>query len=353
MGIGLFIVAMGITSCNKKEMQLLPENLPGKYENGILLVNEGWFGHEEGSVNFYRYGRDTIEQMVYRKENPGKELGTTTQFGAVYNGKLYLVSKQGPLVVTDSKTLIETGRIASLPADGRAFVGLSSTLGLISTADGIYRLHLSPLSVGTKLTGISGEVGVMKKHGNHIYLLSQSEGLVILNQSDFSIAKKIPGINQGLSTTPDGHVWVAGGASLVRINSTSLDTTKVTLPFTLGNPWFAWNVGTVTTSSTENAVFIGRTNSWGAGGNRIYKYVVGNSASLQNPFATLPANKEFYGAGIGYRSTGNEVVVTAVQSGYGDNYAINHLYFYDAANATLKKTVNYGHFYFPALLIFN
>lgn len=325
----------------------------GKYENGILLVNEGWFGHENGNVNFYRYGSDTIEQMVYHKENPGKELGVTTQFGAVFNGKLYLVSKQGPFVVTDAKSLKETARIDPLPADGRAFVGLDNSLGLISTSDGIYKLNLSPVSVGTKIPGITGETGNMRKEGDHIYILSQTEGAVILKQSDFSIVKKIPGMDQGLSKTADGNIWVAGGSKLYKINPTSLDTNSITLPFTLGNPWFAWNVGTVTTSTTENAVFIARTMPWGAGGNKIYKYIPGNAASLQTPFATIPAGKEFYGAGVGYNSLKNELVVTAIQSGYGQNYSFNSLYFYDASNGSLKKTVSYTHFYFPALMIFN
>jgi len=325
----------------------------GKYENGIILVNEGWFGHDNGNVNFYRYGRDTIEQMIYHKENPGKDLGTTTQYGAVHNGKLYLISKQGPLVVTDSRSLVETGRITTMPANGRAFLGLDNTNGLISTSNGIYPLNLTTLAVGAKIAGITGETGTMRKEGSYLFVLNQSLGLVILNLSDYSIVKKIAGMNQGLSKTADGSLWVAGGNALVKVNTTTLDTNKITMPFSLGNPWFAWNVGTVTTSTTENAVFIAKTQPWGAGGNQVYKYVVGNSASLQTPFATIAAGKEFYGAGVGYNAASNELVVTAIQSGYGDNYKYNSLYFYDAANASLKKTVTYEYFYFPALMIFN
>jgi hypothetical protein len=352
-GLLLLLTITAFVACNKDEYRQPEPLITGKYENGIILVNEGWFGHDNGNVNFYRYGQDTIEQMVYHKENPGKELGVTTQYGAVWNGKLYLVSKQGPFVVTDAKSLVETGRIASLPANGRAFLGLDNNNGLISTASGIYPLNLSTLTLGTKLTSVTGETGGMRKEGAYIFVINQSQGLIILNASDYSVVKKIAGMNQGLSKTPDGSLWVAGGSSLVKINTTTLDTNKITLPFTLGNPWVAWNVGTVTTSSTENAVFIGRTNSWGAGGNQLYKYVVGNSASLATLFATIPAGKEFYGAGVGYNAGSNELVVTAVQSGYGQNYQYNSLYFYDAANATLKKTITYQYFYFPALMIFN
>lgn len=323
----------------------------GKYEDGIILVNEGWFGHDNGNVNFYRYGQDTIGQMVYHKENPGKELGVTTQYGAVFNGKLYLVSKQGPFVVTDAQSLVETGRINSLPANGRAFVGLDNTNGLLSTANGIYPLNLTSLTLGTKIAGINGETGTMRKEGNYLFVFSQNAGLLVLQLSDYSIVKTFAGLNQGLSKTPDGSLWAAGGNSLVKINTTTLDTNRITLPFSLGNPWFAWNVGTVTTSTTENAVFIAKTMSWGAGGNQVYKYITGNSASLATPLFTLPTGKEFYGASIGYRAATNQLVVTAVQSGYGQNYQYNSLYFHNAATGSLQKTVSYEYFYFPALMI--
>lgn len=323
----------------------------GQYENGLYIVNEGWFGHDKGSVNFYRYGQDTIEPMVYHKENPGKELGTTTQFGAVYNGKLYLLSKQGPLVITDAKTMKETGRIENLPADARAFVGIDNNTGLISTANGIYPLNLTTLAIGTKIAGINGETGTMRKQGNYLFVLNQSAGLIALQLSDYSIVKTIAGMNQGLSLTADGSLWVAGGAHLVKVNTATLDTNRIVLPFTLGNPWFAWNVGTVTTSSTENAVFIAKTQPWGAGGNQVYKYVAGNAASLAAPLFTLPTGKEFYGAGVAYRAATNELIVTAVQSGYGQNYQYNSLYFHNAASGQLNKTVSYEYFYFPALMI--
>ena len=357
-GMVALAVVVSIASCSKKDQLVSAPSegkallTPGKYEDGIILINEGWFGHDNGNVNFYKYGRDTIEQMVYQLENPGNQLGVTTQSGAVWDGKLYIMAKQGPLVVTDSKTLVETGRIATLPADGRAFLGLTSTTGLISTLDGVYNLNLSPLSVGSKLSGISGETGTMRKEGNYIFILSHSEGLIILNATTKAIVKKIAGLQQGLCKTSDGSLWIAGGSTLARLNVTTLDTTRITMPFSLGNPWFAWNEGTVTCSTIDTAVYLARTNSWGAGGNRLYKYIPGNLASLSTPLATLPANQEFYGAGVRYDPSQHNLVVTAVQSGYGQNYKYNKLYFY-STNGSLTKTISYEYFYFPALPVFN
>ena len=74
-----------------------------------------------------------------------------------------------------------------------------------------------------------------------------------------------------------------------------------------------------TCSTIDTAVYLARTNSWGAGGNRLYKYIPGNLASLSTPLATLPANQEFYGAGVRYDPSQLNLLVIAVQSGCGQN----------------------------------
>ena len=83
------------------------------------------------------------------------------------------------------------------------------------------------------------------------------------------------------------------------------------------------------------------------------RYVVGDSASLQSPFINLPTGQEFYGSTPRYDASTNELVATGVQSGFGDNFSFNSLYFFDAGTGTLKKTIKYQNFYFPALVVFN
>ena len=324
----------------------------GKYENGFFIINEGWFGHDNGSLNFYHYGADTITQMVYQKENAGKQLGTTTDFGAVYNGKLYIVSKSGPLVIADAVSLKETGRIESLPAEGHAFLGLDNTKGLISTADGIYPIDLQSLTVGSRVAGIDGNVGSLIKQGDYVFALTQDKGTVVLKQSDYSVVKTIAGMTEGFAKTTDNMIWMAGGTSVVKIDPASLDTASVVLPFTAGNTWFAWTAGTLTASSTENAVFLVKSGEW-TGGSEVYKYIPGNSSSLDAPFITLPTGKEFYGAAIRYDASANTIVGLGIQSGWGDNSQYNSLYFYNAASGSLEKTVSYTYYYFPAQVVFH
>ena len=49
------------------------------YKGGFFVINEGWFGHEMGSVDYFA-DANTRTEAVYSAANPGKELGNTTEF---------------------------------------------------------------------------------------------------------------------------------------------------------------------------------------------------------------------------------------------------------------------------------
>lgn len=331
----------------------------GAYANGFYLINEGWYGHGTGEVNFYDYTAGTLSDSVFGVANPGHNLNpatSTLEFGTIFNGKVYLVSKVGgPLVVCDEGTMVESARIAATSSnDWRAFVGLDATHGLVSSSSGIYPLALPGLTVGTKLSGssISGEVGDMIVSGNNIYTLSASAGCVILNATTKAIVKTIAGMVVGFAKTTDGAVWCAGGTTLTRIDPTTLATTTVTLPFTAFSSWAAWHPGSIAASTTQNAIFIVNNGTW-TGGTTIYKYVVGNPSSLSAPFITVASGKETYGAGIGYDHNNDHLVVTTVQSGGLNNYSVNDLVIYNATSGTQLSDLAYSGFWFPAVPVFH
>ncbi|RBL93833.1 DUF5074 domain-containing protein [Chitinophaga flava] len=350
---GDYTISLKISSGNSFTSFFYRIKVTDKYDNGFFIVNEGWFGHGPGDVNFYRYGDDTVYQNIFQRENPGKTLGTTTEFGAIYNNRIYLLSKQGPMVIADAHNMKEIGRIAQLPADGRAFCGINPNLGLISTVNGIYQLNLQTLTVGAKIAGIDGQVGTMLKEGNYVFVMSQNNGIVVLNASDFSIVSTLVKADIGLARTPDGTIWAGAGQQLFAINPATLTVTNINVPFTLNGAWGAWNATMISASSIENAVFIAKINAWGAGGREIYKYQTGNPSSLQTPFVTLPANRELIGAGFRYNPNNNTLVATAVEPGYGDHYKQNTLFIYDATSAATIKSIPYEGFFFPAIPVFN
>lgn len=329
----------------------------GKYENGFFIANEGWYGHGTGSVSFYRYDTQLKEDSITTKENPGKDLNpatSTVEYATIFNDKFYLLTKaHGPLVVMDAYSMKESGRVAAAStSDWRAFVGLDSGHALISSQTGVYPLDLNTLAVGTKLSTVSGQIGDMIKAGNYIFVLSSSQGVVILNASDYSVAKTIGGMLVAFAQTPDGSVWAAGGTSLIKINPATLTVTTITVPFTVYGAWAAWHPGSITASTKDNIIFLAQ-NSTFSGGKAVYKYVDGSPASLQSPFITIIAGKELYGCGIGYNAALNQLVINTVQSGFGANFAVNDLDFYDATSGTLVKDIPFSGYYFPAVNVFH
>ncbi|HVI45436.1 MAG TPA: DUF5074 domain-containing protein [Chitinophaga sp.] len=349
---GDYTISFKVSSGNSLSSFFYRIKVVDKYDNGFFIVNEGWFGHDGGEVNFYRYGADTLHQRIFARENPGKTLGTTTEYGAVFNKRLYLVSKQGPLVVADAYNMKEVGRIAQLPDAGNAFCGVDNNTGLISTTNGVYPVNLQTLTVGAKINGVIGQVGGMIKAGNYVLVMSQQNGIIALNSNDFSVAQTLVKADVGFCQTPDGTVWAAAGKSLYAINPQTLSVSNIDVPFDVYGSWGAWNAGMLSASTTENAVFIGKTNSWGAGGREIYKYAVGNPSSLQTPFATLPAGLELYGAGFRYNPNNNTLIATAVESGYGDHYQQNTLFIYHAGTGATQKSIAYTGYFFPAIPVF-
>lgn len=354
--IAIALAVSMLVSCKKDNDNKKTPVVPGKYDNGFFILNEDWYKNASGSVSFFDYAKGTITDSVFSKENTGKTFDPNTselESGTIYNGKFYLLTKSGgPLVVADASTLKETGRIAAASTnDFRQFIGINNNTGLVSAGDGIYPINLSTVALGTKINSVSGEIGDMVKAGNYIFVLSANDGLDILNASDYSLAKNIPGMTVGFAVTPDGSVWVAGTTSLDKINPTNLAVTAVTVSFTVNSTWGAWHPGSITASTKDNTVFLANNEQY-SGGTTIYRYTDGNSSSVSAPFITIASGKELYGKGLAYSATNNQLIVNTVESGYGTHYAVNDLDFYDVSSGALVKDIPFSGYFFPATYIF-
>jgi hypothetical protein len=367
----LFVMfALFVASCKKEDapqpspLQKLDANsktgvtaslLTGKYADGFLIANEGWFGHGTGDLFFYSYSGDSLVADIYHKENPTGTLGgpsNTLQFATFFNNKLYIVVKAGgPLVVADGGSLVETGRITTLPGnDGHAFLGVDATHGLLSASNGVYPITLPSLVVGTKISGVNGYTGDMLKTGSYVFVLSQTDGIVALNSSTYAVVKKFGAANLAFAAGKDGAVYATNADSLIRIVPATLARTAIKLPFSVPSPWGAWRHAGISASTQDSAVFIVRNNGF-AGGTQLYRYVIGNAASLTTPFITLPAGQYFYGAGAAYNKEKNELVITTLNGSFTGS--VNRVLIYNASTAVLKKTLTYNGWYFPAMPVFH
>lgn len=324
----------------------IEEPEPGKYSNGFFLIHEGWFGHGTGSVSFYNYETESITDSVFQKENPGKDFGptsSTVQYAAVFDKNLYIVSKvNGPVVVANTETLEEVGRIPSKQGyDWRAFVGVNENTGLLSSTDGVHIVNLNTMGLSGKLYGTNGHVGDMLKTDNYVFALSQSSGAVVYYADDLSVARKIPTVTTGFAETPNGKVWYTSNEYLISLDGETLEADTVNLPFKSNSTWFSWYPSPIVASSTEDAIYMQKSPVFG-GGKEIYKYVDGQDSSLDNPFIITPDKQSFYKKNLGYDARLDQLVTSTVQDGYGANYAVNTLYFYNGKTGELVKTMPFN-----------
>jgi hypothetical protein len=337
---------LALASC-KDDNDITPA--PGKYDNGFYMISEGNFGAVSGDVNFYDYDKDTMYEYAYSVENPGKKLGTpstTMEFGTVYSGKLYLVGKyDGPFVVTDAATLKETARIDSLPGhDGRAFLGVDDNRGLLSTAVGLYPVTLSPLSLGTKIGSVDGEIKDMIRSGNFIFVNSTKDGIVALNASDYSLAKKLGTAVAGFVQSKDGNIWAASATQLKKINALALTVDSITTGVPVFYNEWSFYSSSMVASTTDNVIF------FVSGNNKVYRYT-GDAASLSTPFITLPAGQYIYGKGIGYDKSKNYLVLNSNTDIYGGD-PNNTIYIHNATTGALIHSKNYEGYFFTGMAVF-
>lgn len=188
------------------------------YTNGVFIVNEDWFGHQNSTLNFISNDGEWTYRVI-QKENPGKELGATAQYGTIYGDKFYIISKQekdggaaiqgGRLTIADAKTLKMEKQLTTFAtnsegksiADGRSFLGVDETKAYIGTSNGIYILDLTTNEIKGQISGAegsatnlySGQIGNMVRVDNKVYAVHQTKGLIVIDAITDKVRKRDSG----------------------------------------------------------------------------------------------------------------------------------------------------------------
>lgn len=249
------------------------------YSEGIFVVNEDWYGHQNSTVNYLLPDDpDGVfwQYRVVQAENPGKELGCTNQYGAIWNGRLYLIAKQekdpgasvtgGRISVADAKTLklikqLEIIDPSGRQCDGRAFCGVSATKGYVSSSNGIWILNLETLEIEGQVEGSAnpnvgddgdkpvtdptsslyyGQTGTMILAEDRVFAVHQQYGMLVIDpatdrvvevldmgivddaiESDTGTRPSRPsGIGSTVVRSKDGCLWYSASKNVQGTGST-------------------------------------------------------------------------------------------------------------------------------------
>lgn len=321
------------------------------FTTGMLMLNEGWFGHDNGSVNFI--GKDgKVTYNAFKLQNPGLELGTTTESGSLYGNTVFAVSKQatgGPfLAAMDATTLNLKGSISEIPYDGKkkpqayAFQAVSEEKGYLSTNVGLFIVDLKSWTVTKQLTAdwiTDGYAfGDMQRYGEYVYVTSQMEGIIAVNVNDDTpVLVDVP-TAAALFVTGTGSLYAATldeSNEFVRIDT---ENQEENISFDIEedkskiqSPWGTWRMSSIAGDRDKDIVYFVK-----AGTSRIIsRYDFGTKEYTQD-FITLPGKEDgleadliIYGQGISVDPSSGHLIVNVTEAGYGSHYEVNRILHYN------------------------
>lgn len=380
------------------------------YSDGVFIVNEDWYGHQNSTINFLRpYDKDGNywEYRVFQEANPDSELGCTNQYGAIHDGRFFFIAKQdrdpgasvtgGRITVADVKTmkmLFQSSLIdpSGQQCDGRSFVGLDSKKGYISTSHGVWVFDLQAYKVtkciegtenpnGHSATGNTdssgplyhGQCGTMVITGGKLFVAHQAYGMLVIDtQTDtyretFTIGDKTePGAGIGsIVLSKDGNLWLSVtkdiqgmGETLpyiIRVNPKTLEYKTFRLPEGIYSPavsWYAWTPDGFCASAQNNCLYWnGGFNNWFSN-SQVFKYDIDNDKfsmiiDLSKEATSVPW--KLYGCSMRVHPDSDELYMSLYHEFGSPVYITRRA---DADGNTLQDYDMIENYWFPSLPVF-
>lgn len=377
------------------------------YTNGVFIVNEDWYGHQNSTVNFLRPDDPDGEYWDYRviqKENPGIELGCTNQFGAIWKGRFYFIAKQdkdpgasvagGRITVADAKTMKVLHQSALIDpsgaqCDGRGFLGVDDLKGYISSSNGVWVFDLSTFTVKGMIPGTGnpnagdgkdaadptgslyfGQSGTMVMAAGKVFLAHQQAGIIVIDPDadtvvasiEMSIVADGAGVGS-IVAARDGSVWASVAKDtkgtgttlpcLVCIDPATLQAEVVPLEPGISPPsnsWYAWTPDTFCASSVTNTLYwSGGANSWFSG-KKVFKFDVDTRKAAE--IINLDADGEnwkIYGCSMRIHPVTDELYVSLYHEFSIPAYLTRR---YDRDGRRLQDYNMISNYWFPSIPVF-
>ena len=127
----------------------------------------------------------------------------------------------------------------------------------MSHTSGIAVFDIKSFSITGQIEGASGQIGMMGLSGNHVFAVSQQNGIYVIDTETDQIVRTIAGTYSTLTISKEGDVWVAGSNGFLRIDPLSLDSEEIVYPegAAVGSSWGAWNAGSLCASTQKNVLY--------------------------------------------------------------------------------------------------
>ncbi|WP_070807504.1 DUF5074 domain-containing protein [Gabonibacter massiliensis] len=344
-----------------------------KYAGGFYVVNEGKYP-DPGSVNYYK--KKTWSQTVFETNNTGKNLGKTTTNGVVFEGKMYLVSKQECFLsrvnIMDFKeeARIEDDENEPIGMNGQAynFCIVDKTTGVLTTNHGALKVNLTSLSLGERLEGMDKNYlnddtycGDILKAGEYVFLINNGK-IKVYRASDLAFVKELGAGKSGFVQTKDGSLWATNENELVKIDVRSLKVERTVLGDDISVYYdrsSSYRPATFAVSTDGETLFFAKEKKegWSIYGKEIWKFDVVSRKAAK--FYSAPsADLSVYGSALKVNPRTGDLYITYTEDGYSTHYLNTAIYVVDGKSGQEKEKIFYTKenedtYWFPSVIVFD
>lgn len=347
------------------------------FDTGMLILNEGWFGHDNASLTHISSEGD-IQYNAFSGVNPNRALGVTGQYMSRYGNRLFVVSKQsgkningimgGLLTMADAETLAYSSQLNTLGKgiQARAFCAVSEEKGYLSASNAIYPIDLQLMSIGEPIRGtenIALQYGEMLRYHGRVFSTAKNWDLLVIDPETDTFQSIDCEPLSTLFVAADGSMWAATldeSAEFVKIDPELLTIEPLKVKAEEGvqtkitNNWTTWKAAPIAADKDVNAVYYATSGS----ATQIARVDL-ETGNFIPDFIKLPATESaqtcIYGQAISVDPLSGEIVINAVESGWGTHSQQNYVFRADPktgdiiADKTLHLSENY---WFPAMSIY-
>lgn len=227
------------------------------YTNGVYVLNEDWYGHNNSTLNFWNPETETIDYLIMQMANNYEySLGCTSQYGQLYGDFIVITGKQdkdpgepgdmksGRVSILHRNTLkpvgdevhplISVNEKDKSDADGRGVCFVDNKKFYIGTSNGIYVFKWDEqgkiftwdsekiipgtenvLITGDEVSNADGlgplyqnQIGMMLRTQDYVFAIKQDLGVLVIDSQTDEIITIIEGCFSTMAQSKDGNIWV-------------------------------------------------------------------------------------------------------------------------------------------------
>lgn len=353
------ISALFFVSCTDDDSN---DNTPlGSYDNGVLVLNQGGFGHNDASVSYISSDFSTQQNDIFSMVNPTITLGDTGQDIGFNGEKAYIVlNASNKIEIVNRYTMKSLGSISTglknpryiAFANGKGYVTNWGDGG-VATDDYVAVIDLSTNKVTSSIAVIEGPERILENSGKlyvaHMGGWNYGNKISVIDAATNNVSAKITvGDVPENMQIKDGTLWVGCAGNPSYATAPAVETSGKIVKVNLSN-----NTVTSTMAYTDIKKHL---SNLVLNGSDAYYTVGSNIFKMSTTAAELPAAAAFstspqgvYGV-YSFAIHGNQIYV-----GDAGNYQNNgKIYTYALSSpsiGTLEKTFSVG--VVPAGFYFN